>query len=851
MNPLQGTVPVDMSTAQVPSPSSGNSLRISVLVDRLLAHLRGGSMNDNNELYRLCISLSRGIDYAVAKNEIQERAKDLPYLMKQVSQWRNDIRLHAAIMVLMISIKGACRIGWFSEKDKEELHILSDEIATIFCSVRNISSRESTIHHSISSVMSRFYPRMKMGEILTFVEATPGHGAFVKDFHIATNAKSPEEKVYLFVAQTDNTDTSSCIISPQLVNFLLNGKAVDKRTCVCKDPGPQIPTVVTHLVKYGTNFLQAVGQFNGKYIIVVAFMSMVLNPSSTALPDYIPAAAATSASDSDNDLIEGPSRISLNCPISFRRIKTPVKGHLCKHLQCFDFDNFVDINSRRPSWRCPHCSQSVCFTDIRIDQCMVKVLNEVGVNISHVKISADGSWEAVIECDDADKRHDGPLSHQVSTPSLDMAGDILDLTDGDTDMLANNSANQDNEKKPSPAHSQDPSNANIQIPSHMNMNNIHQNIAPPIENRFSRVHLPTRENGTSNIRSNVTMVPPVTDTFPNAISHGQTQICTSNSMQLPTHAIGTSNTGLNPIYRQSQIPASNNTQFQQHYSNHMTNDNGGRCPTPATHVTRIPIAVQALPAQTSAGMVSSDRQQQFSGFQVNHHQRMSMTSGSLSHNMDSQNWVHRGGSNVSSQQFGGHSGLPQQPTGSFFNSHQHQPVNHRIPNLVQTSVQFSTQVQQGYVGPTSGLMSNQQALYYANAAAHQAIQNSSWTPPVPAPLQTPVASMPVPSSEDSRGLGQGFRAQEGSGNAPADQNWRPSGRMRGSLSGQAYSDAFNQFVFQPTQPIQAASPPALNIPRPIIPPHLQVLMANNTNANGFQGSAGGSMLGGAGFMPRN
>ena len=92
---------------------------------------------------------------------------------------------------------------------------------------------------------------------------------------------------------------------------------------------------------------------------------------------------------------------------SFSRIKTPVKGHSCKHLQvsnpclskncfiaftrtlefgkftllslpfpspcqCFDFNNYVGMNSRRPLWRCPHCSQSVCFTDIRIDQSMVK-----------------------------------------------------------------------------------------------------------------------------------------------------------------------------------------------------------------------------------------------------------------------------------------------------------------------------------------------------------------------------------------------------------------------------------------------------------------------------------------------
>ncbi|GAU45768.1 hypothetical protein TSUD_24320 [Trifolium subterraneum] len=50
----------------------------------------------------------------------------------------------------------------------------------------------------------------------------------------------------------------------------------------------------------------------------------------------------------ESDIVEGESRISLNCPISFTRIKTPVKGHSCKHFQCFDIDNFFEINYRKP-----------------------------------------------------------------------------------------------------------------------------------------------------------------------------------------------------------------------------------------------------------------------------------------------------------------------------------------------------------------------------------------------------------------------------------------------------------------------------------------------------------------------
>ncbi|GFZ01330.1 RING/U-box superfamily protein [Actinidia rufa] len=155
---------------------------------------------------------------------------------------------------------------------------------------------------------------MKLGKILAFLEAKPGYGAFVIDFHISKNEKpSAEDKIRLFVAQVDNIETSSCIISPQQVNFLLNGKGVERRTNVFMDTGPQLPTAVTHMLKFGTNLLQAVGQFCGNYIIVVAYMSMSSNPDRPVLPDYVQPAAA--AVDSDTEIIEGPSRISLNCPI--------------------------------------------------------------------------------------------------------------------------------------------------------------------------------------------------------------------------------------------------------------------------------------------------------------------------------------------------------------------------------------------------------------------------------------------------------------------------------------------------------------------------------------------------------
>ncbi|KAK6158273.1 hypothetical protein DH2020_005587 [Rehmannia glutinosa] len=156
-----------------------NSLRISAVIDRLSLHVRGQLKSDADEFYNLCLSLARGIDFAIAHHEFPSRAQELPSLAKQVCQCKIDTLIQAAIMVLMISVKNACQCGWFPDKDSEELLNLAKE---------------------------------------------PGFDAYLRDFQISKKFKaSPGNEI---------------------------------------DGGPQMPTAVRYLLKYGSNLLQAVGEFN-------------------------------------------------------------------------------------------------------------------------------------------------------------------------------------------------------------------------------------------------------------------------------------------------------------------------------------------------------------------------------------------------------------------------------------------------------------------------------------------------------------------------------------------------------------------------------------------------------------
>jgi zinc finger MIZ domain-containing protein len=48
-------------------------------------------------------------------------------------------------------------------------------------------------------------------------------------------------------------------------------------------------------------------------------------------------------------------KVSLKCPITFKKIVLPARGHDCKHIQCFDLESYLQLNCERGSWRCPVC----------------------------------------------------------------------------------------------------------------------------------------------------------------------------------------------------------------------------------------------------------------------------------------------------------------------------------------------------------------------------------------------------------------------------------------------------------------------------------------------------------------
>ncbi|KAG0500427.1 hypothetical protein HPP92_000499 [Vanilla planifolia] len=384
-------------TSTVPMISSSpveqaNSIRLLAVYERLSFYLKDISLFEASDAIFLCYSLARGIDCAITHNSIPGIASRLPSLVKKVYEWRKNAAFLSAIMMVLISAKNACKRGWFQPADSKELLFMVDEICNKFCTEVHSNSHVGHAFDTISKIIPKFCPHVKLCSLIASFEAQPGYDVLMLDFYFTKN-HFPEEKIVLIVIKTENLETSSCIAGPAQVSFIINGKGVDKRNNVSLDYGPQFPTDISKMLKYGINVLQAIGYFDGTYLIAIAYMSR-MTTCTPVLKEYVHPAVTTF--DTDSELFEGPSRISLCCPISFKRIKTPVKGHLCKHHQCFDYDNYIEMNSRKPNWRCPHCNQPICLVDLRIDRKMVKILEEMG-DVTEVLIHSDGSWNVVPE----------------------------------------------------------------------------------------------------------------------------------------------------------------------------------------------------------------------------------------------------------------------------------------------------------------------------------------------------------------------------------------------------------------------------------------------------------------------
>lgn len=95
-------------------------------------------------------------------------------------------------------------------------------------------------------------------------------------------------------------------------------------------------------------------------------------------------------------------KVSLKCPISFKRISLPARGSDCRHIPCFDLETYLEMNADRGLWRCPICNKPALLEGLEIDQYIWGILTSTsnngnaknGFEVDEVTIDSKANWAA-------------------------------------------------------------------------------------------------------------------------------------------------------------------------------------------------------------------------------------------------------------------------------------------------------------------------------------------------------------------------------------------------------------------------------------------------------------------------
>lgn len=101
--------------------------------------------------------------------------------------------------------------------------------------------------------------------------------------------------------------------------------------------------------------------------------------------------------EEDDDLVTTSTVMTLQCPVSYTRMKYPAKSIMCKHLQCFDALWYIYSQMQIPTWQCPVCQIDIDLKNLAICQFVDEILKNSDEDTEQVELSSDGSWKPVVE----------------------------------------------------------------------------------------------------------------------------------------------------------------------------------------------------------------------------------------------------------------------------------------------------------------------------------------------------------------------------------------------------------------------------------------------------------------------
>uniref|UniRef100_A0A7E4ZVF9 SP-RING-type domain-containing protein n=1 Tax=Panagrellus redivivus TaxID=6233 RepID=A0A7E4ZVF9_PANRE len=126
-------------------------------------------------------------------------------------------------------------------------------------------------------------------------------------------------------------------------------------------------------------------------------------------------------SGDDDNIAVDQLKVSLICSLMRTRQTFPGRAKGCQHLQTFDLKNYLLMNEKRPSWKCPQCGTNAHFDNLVIDDYFMDLLQKVDKDVREVELLRDGSWKvsAVSDDDDSEDERNTPLEEKPKPTHLD------------------------------------------------------------------------------------------------------------------------------------------------------------------------------------------------------------------------------------------------------------------------------------------------------------------------------------------------------------------------------------------------------------------------------------------------
>eukprot|EP00193_Tetraselmis_chui_P000747 CAMPEP_0177758088 /NCGR_PEP_ID=MMETSP0491_2-20121128/4001_1 /TAXON_ID=63592 /ORGANISM="Tetraselmis chuii, Strain PLY429" /LENGTH=724 /DNA_ID=CAMNT_0019273805 /DNA_START=584 /DNA_END=2758 /DNA_ORIENTATION=+ len=147
--------------------------------------------------------------------------------------------------------------------------------------------------------------------------------------------------------------------------------------------------------------------------------------------------------DADDDIVTLSTVISLKCPLTGARIKTPARFSDVSGLSVFDLDAFLDVAQKTFKWQCPQTMKNSSIENLQIDSYTERILQMLEhTSYNEVEISPEALWRpAGTEQDFRDVQEDPATAKPIEAEAVKEETVLSSDDDDDANILSHKEAN--------------------------------------------------------------------------------------------------------------------------------------------------------------------------------------------------------------------------------------------------------------------------------------------------------------------------------------------------------------------------------------------------------------------------